>query len=102
MRGDVIPRDSMIVKAFAIVDVALTGNAGATIALNAESAGDLLAALVFGSWPAANAGKDLIPDFTAANFKRTTDNRPIQATIATATITGGKFRVYVVWVPIRA
>lgn len=93
-----IPTGSLVLNAFIFVPTALTSGGSATIALNIESAGDLLAATAVASYSAA-AKLQGIPDFgTLSDAVLTTAERTLQATIATAALLTGKFEAFVFYV----
>jgi hypothetical protein len=94
-----IPANSIILGGYIEVDTILASGGSATVALNSEGAGDLLAATAFGSAPWSTTGrKSIIPVFTGATMVKTTAARKIQATIATAALTGGQADVVVFYV----
>ena len=94
----VIPSGALILNAFAFVYTAATSGGSATIALTAESAGDLLAATAVASF-SASAKLQGVPDFgTLADSVLTTAARNLQATVAVAALTAGKVEVYVFYV----
>lgn len=89
-----IPAGSYIIGGFIEVDTALTSGGAATVAVNSEGAGDLLAAAAVSGAPWSSTGrKAVIPVFTAATIVKTTVDRAITIAIATAALTAGKFRV---------
>lgn len=93
-----LPANALIVNAFTVVRTALTSGGSATIALNSEGAGDLLAATAVASFSSA-AKLQGVPDFgTLADSVLTTAERTLQTTIATAALTAGKFNVFVFYV----
>lgn len=90
--GGEIPSGSVIMGGYVEVDVAVLSATG-TVAAQAESAADLLAAT-------AQAGltvgrKSVIPAFTGATSVKTTAKRSLAIVIATAALTAGRFRVVV-------
>lgn len=97
LRGDGnIPAGSVITGGY--IDVA-TGVASATgtVALGAEAAGDLLAAV--SPTAALTAGrKSVIPVGTGATTVKTTAARSLSMVIGTAALTAGKFRLVVTYV----
>lgn len=95
LRGDnTIPAGSVITGGFLEVDTLFTTGTGATMAINVESAGDIIAATVVSGAPYSTTGrKSIIPAATGATSVKTTVPRSIVATIATGTVTAGKGRV---------
>lgn len=90
--GNDIPPGSVIMGGYVEVDTACLSATG-TMAVQAEAAGDVLAAT-------AQAGltvgrKSVIPVFTGASSVKTTVRRNLQLVIATAAFTAGKLRVVV-------
>lgn len=102
LRGDAIPSGAIITDVLIHVDTALTSGGAATVALKAESAADLnaAAAITGAPWSTAGAKRGGL-DADSAPVK-TTASRPIQATVATAALTAGKFSVYVEYLEIAA
>lgn len=94
--GNTIPSGSVIVGGYLEVDTALDSGGAATVAVNSEGAGDLVAAAAFDGAPWSTTGrKDLVPDFTGSATVKTTAQRSLAITIAAAALTAGKFRVVV-------
>jgi hypothetical protein len=94
--GNTIPTGSVIEGGYIEVDTLFTTGSGATMAINAEGAGDLIAATVVSGAPYSTTGrKSLIPVFTGATTVKTTAARSLVATIAVGTVTAGKMRVVV-------
>jgi len=95
--GVTIPANSVITKAwFDIITVFTSTGDNGTIALNAEGAGDLLAAVDADTLSAGpNAG---IPVGTAATMVKTTIARELTITIATNAILSGKLILFVEYV----
>ena len=91
LRGDnTIPAGSVITGGYIDVETACASATG-TIAIQAEGAGDILAAT-------AQAGlttgrKSVVPASTGATSVKTTAERNLKIVIATAAFTAGKFRV---------
>lgn len=92
LRGGKIPTDAIVLFGTIYVETAVTSDGAATIALKIEGAGDVLAATGKASF-SANAILDGVPDWTAANAVRATDNQYLVATVGTAALTAGKFTV---------
>lgn len=94
--GNDIPLGALIVGGFVEVDTALTSGGAATVAVNSQAAGDLVAAAAFDGAPWSTTGrKDIVPDSTGSTVVKTTAQRRIAITIATAALTAGKFRVVI-------
>jgi len=94
--GNEIPSGSVIMGGYIEVDTGFTTGSGATMAINSEAAGDLIAATVVSGAPYSTTGrKSLIPVFTGATSVKTTAKRNLVATIAVGTVTAGKMRVVV-------
>lgn len=94
-----IPANAVVLGGFIEVDTILASGGSATVALKTEGAADLLAATAFGSSPWSTTGrKSIIPVFTGATTVKTTAARKLQATVATAALTGGAFDVVVFYV----
>lgn len=91
----IVPNKAIIENALIDNITTATGNVGATIALTAQTAGDLKAATAFASYTGLLAG---VPVDTAATAIKMTADRTVLATIATATITAGKFNVLIRYV----
>ena len=100
LRGDnTIPAGSYILGGFVEVDTAVTSGGAATVAVTVESAGDAVAAAAVSGAPWSTTGrKSVIPVFTGATSLKTTAVRSVVITIATATVTAGKFRVVLVYI----
>ena len=91
----VIPQGAIIIDS--LIDVITQGatSTSATIALTAQTAGDLKAALAAASYTGLVAG---IPVGTAATSIKMTADRTLKATIATGTVTAGKFNVIIEYI----
>lgn len=91
-----IPAGSVITHGFIEIDTGFTTGTAATMSINIEGAGDIVAATVVSGAPYSTAGrKSIIPVATGATTVKTTVARSIVATIATGTVTAGKGRVVV-------
>lgn len=96
--GAELPAGAVILGGFLDVITPLTSGGAATVSVNAEAAGDLVAAAAIAGAPWSTAGrKSLVPAFTGATTVKTTAARNIAATVGTAALTAGVFDVYVVW-----
>jgi hypothetical protein len=91
-KAAVLPQNAIIADSLIDVITPCTTSASGTIALTAQSAGDLKAALAAASYTGLVAG---IPVGTAATSIKMTADRTLQATIATGAITAGKFNLIV-------
>jgi hypothetical protein len=91
LRGDnSIPAGSVITGGFIDVETACASATG-TMALQAEGAGDILAAT--GQAGLTVGRKSVVPAGTGATSVKTTAARSLQVVIATAAFTAGKFTV---------
>lgn len=95
LRSDeTLPNGAIVLGGLIEVDTILASGGAATVALDSEAAGDILAAAAFGGAPWSTVGrKSVIPAFTGATSVKTTAERKPAVTIAAAALTGGKFRV---------
>lgn len=95
LRGDnAMPAGSVIMGGYIEVDTAVTSGGAATLGVNTEAAGDILAATVVSGAPWSTTGrKSVIPAFTGATTVKTTVTRSVAVTVAVAALTAGKFRV---------
>lgn len=96
-----IPAGALIIDAFAHVQTAATSaDSTATIALKAESAGDLFAAAAVSGAPWSTTGrKQGVPDLaTVGDTKIMTAEREITMSIAVQALTAGKINFFVVYV----
>jgi hypothetical protein len=87
-----LPLGAIIKQVLIDVVTAPTSGGAATIALTAQSAGDLKAATAIASYTGLVAG---VPVGSAATMIKLTAERTISATIATAALTGGKINVLI-------
>lgn len=89
-----IPAGAVITGGYLEIDTLFTTGTAATMAINVEAAGDIVAATVVSGAPYSTTGrKSIIPAGTGATTVKTTVQRSIVATIATGTVTAGKGRV---------
>ena len=96
VQGNEIPSGAIITGGYIEVDTILASGGSATVSAGSEAAGDLLGATAFGSSPWSSTGrKSITPAFTGATTVKTTAKRSLSIAIATAALTGGKFRVVV-------
>lgn len=92
--GNEIPNNAIVMGGFIEVDTILASAGAPTVAVQIEGAGDLLAATAFNASPWSTTGrKSILPAYTGATAVKSTAVRNIKIVIATATLTGGKFRV---------
>lgn len=91
--GNAVPNGAVIHGGYIEVDTILASGGAATVAVGLESTNDLLAATAFGSAPWSSTGRKVIIPVGAATSVKSTASRAITITIATAALTGGKFRV---------
>ena len=94
--GVTIPSGAIITSAFVDIITQPTSGGSATVAIKAQSAGDILAATAKASLPVGLL--DGVPDNTVANAIKCTAARELTATIGTANLTAGKFYVFVEYV----
>lgn len=92
----VLPANAVVTDAFVDIITAMTstGNNG-TIAINLQSAGDLLSAVDADTLSGVAAG---IPVGVAATAIKLTAERTLTVAIATNALLSGKFAVYVEWI----
>ncbi len=90
--GVTLPAGSVIEKAWIVNVTDPTSGGSATLAINTEGAGDILAALAVASFTGILAG---IPVGTTATMIQCTVAREIVLTVAVADLTAGRFHVYV-------
>lgn len=102
LRGDKIPSGAIITDVLLHVDTILTSGGAATVAIKAESAADLNAADAISGAPWSTTGAKR-GDFTATTAPiKTTAERTITATVATAALTAGKFSVLVTYLELAS
>jgi hypothetical protein len=90
-----LPSKAIIRNGLIDVVTAPTSGGSATIAVKAQSAGDIIAATAKASF----TGKlDTVPVGTAATAIKLTAERQIYATVAVSALTAGKFRVFIDYV----
>jgi hypothetical protein len=96
--GEFIPRGAVIRRAwYDVLSTFTSGTDAATIALQVESAGDLVTAIaisdVSNPWDAGI--HDAIPVDTAATAIKTSAVNELQAVVAVEALTGGRLRLFV-------
>lgn len=98
--ANALPAGAYILSGFVEVDTAVTGS-GASVAVNVESAGDIVAAAAISGAPWSTTGrKSIIPAGTGATSVKTTAARSIVATVSAAVLTAGAFDVVLLYVVI--
>lgn len=94
--GSQLPAGCVITGGYVEVDTAVTSGGAATVAIQAEGAGDLVAAAAVSGAPWSTTGrKSIVPAATGATSVKTSTARTLSAVVATAALTAGKFRVVV-------
>lgn len=93
-----IPSGATILGGWVEVTQAFTSGGAATVAIQVEAAGDIVAAAAVSGAPWSTTGrKSVIPVFTGATTVRTTAARDISLVIATAALTAGKAKIILVY-----
>lgn len=102
LTGDTIPSGAIILNSFLVVDTVVTSGGAATVSIGVESATDLRAAATLSTAPALdNASAKHFSAHTATTAPIvTTAARSIVATVGTADLTAGVFRVVVEYVEV--
>ena len=96
--GTGIPSGAILLAAYIDVTVAVVG-AGASVAVQVESAGDVQAAAAVSGAPWSTTGVKLSSARTFASAPvKTTAARDISIVISAAVLTAGAFRVYVIYI----
>jgi hypothetical protein len=96
---DKIPAGAIILGGLVEVDTAVTSGGAATLAVQVEAAGDIVAAAAVSGAPWSTTGrKSVIPAFTGATSVKTTAVRDISVVIAAATLTAGAVDVFLVYI----
>lgn len=94
-----IPANMYILGGFVEVDTAVTSGGAGTLAVQVESAGDIVAAAAVSGAPWSTTGrKSVIPVFTGATTVKTTAARDISVVIAAAALTAGQVDVVLFFV----
>lgn len=96
--GVTLPAKALILDGILDITTAFVG-AGASLALQAEAAQDLLATTAVVSLGAGL--KDVVPVGTAATAKVTTAQRKISAVVSGGTFTDGTLQGFLRWMPLR-
>lgn len=98
LRGDTIPSGAVIIDALLRVTTVLTSGGAATVAIKVESAADVNAADAISGAPWSTVGAKR-GDFTSTTAPiLTTAARSIVATVGTAALTAGVFKVLVTYI----
>lgn len=98
--ANIFPAGAYILSGFVEVDTAVTGS-GASVAVNVEGAGDIVAAAAISGAPWSTTGrKSIVPAGTGATSVKTTAARSIVATVSAAVLTAGAFDVVLQYVVI--
>lgn len=93
-----IPNGAVVYDGYLEVLTPFTTGSAATMALQVEGAGDLVAATVVSGAPYSTTGqKSLVPTGAGANAVKTTASRSPAAVIATGTVTAGKCRLVLMY-----
>lgn len=96
--ADKIPVNAIILGGLVEVDTAVVG-AGASVAVQVESAGDIVAAAAVSGAPWSTTGrKSVIPVFTGASSVKTTAARDINVVISAAVLTAGQVDVTLAYI----
>ena len=98
LRGDLIPSGAVVTDALLVVDTALTSGGAATVAVRVEGAGDVQAAAAVSGAPWSTTGAKRGSLTATSTPVRTTAARSITASVATAALTAGAFRVVVEYI----
>jgi hypothetical protein len=94
LSADQLPAGAVVLGGFVDVITPVTG-AGASVSVDLEGVGDIMAAAAISGAPWSTAGrKSIIPAGTGATSVKTTVARNIKATISAAVVTAGVFDVY--------
>lgn len=102
LRGDVIPAGAIITETLLHIDVAPTSGGAATLAVRAESAGDIAAAAAVSGAPWSTIGAKRGTLTATSTPVKTTVNRPIIATVASAALTAGRIKVFIGYIEFKA
>jgi len=98
LRGDTIPSGAIIVDALLQVDTILTSGGAATVAIKTQGAADVNTADAIAGAPWSTTGAKRATFVATTAPITTTAERSIVATVATAALTAGAFKVYVFYV----
>jgi hypothetical protein len=93
-----LPNGAVIEGGYIEVDTIPTSGGAATVAAQAEAAGDLQAAAAISGAPWSSTGrKSIVPAFTGATVVKTTAARSPAIVVAAFALTAGKFRVVLIY-----
>jgi hypothetical protein len=96
--GNELPAGSVILGGYLEVDTAATSGGTPAVSIGSEGAADLVASGTLAATGLSTTGrKSLVPAFSGATSVKTTAARSVTLTIATATLTAGKFRVVLLY-----
>jgi phage-related tail protein len=96
--GNDIPNNAVILGGYIEVDTLLTSGGAASVGINSEAVGDILATALISGAPWSTTGrKSIIPVFTGVTTVKTSARRTLAVAITAATVTAGKFRVVLVY-----
>lgn len=90
-----LPNKAIVTQVYTDTITAVTTSASGTLSLDANTAGDLKAALAAASYSGIQAG---VPVGTAATMVKLTAARTITASIATGALTAGKVKFFLQYV----
>jgi hypothetical protein len=94
-----IPANAIILGGLVEVDTAVTSGGSATVAVQVEGAGDIVAAAAVSGAPWSTTGrKSVVPAFTGATTVKTTAARDISIVVAAAALTAGVVDVYLAYI----
>lgn len=98
LRGESIPAGAVVTDVLLVVDTVPTSGGLATIAVRVEAAGDAQGAAAISGAPWSTAGAKRGSLTATSAPVRTTATRAITASVGTAALTAGAFRVLVEYV----
>ena len=94
-----LPNGSIVIGGYLDVTTIVTSGGAATVAVQVESAGDVVAAAAVAGAPWSATGvKDIVQDGTGSTAVKTTAARSPAIVIAAATVTAGVFTVVLFYV----
>ena len=94
-----IPAGAIILGGLVDVTTPPTSGGAATLAVQVEAAGDMVAAAAVSGAPWSTTGrKSVVPAFTGATSVKTTAARNVVAVVGTAALTAGAFDVYLFFI----
>ena len=96
--ADSIPTGAVVLGGWVDVQTIVTSGGAATVAVQLEAANDIVNAAAVSGAPWSTTGrKSIIPVFTGATTVKTSAARQIKIVIGTATLTAGKFEVFLLY-----